>query len=306
MARDNVTAADALITVRDLLRYAVSRFAVAGLSYGHGTSNGPDEAAFLILETLRLPIDDLEPWLDARLTRAERLLLLSRFEARIATRKPAPYLTGSAYIKGHRFIVDERTIVPRSFIGEILCDNPEYIADPAHVGRVLDLGTGGGSLAILAALAFADATLDAVDLSAPALALARLNIRSYGLEDRIGLLEGDLFAPVGTSRYDLIVANPPYVTTASLAAFPPEFAAEPRLAHDGGADGLDIVRRVIADAGRHLEPDGVLIVEIGAGRSVLEAAYPKLPFEFLDTETSAGEVFRLTASALQPRQRGTE
>lgn len=288
-----------LRTVRDWLRYGTSRFSAAGLVYGHGTTRAVDEAAFLILHTLSLPIDELEPWLDARLTPSEARAVADIIERRIRTRKPAAYLTHEAWIGGVSFYVDERVIVPRSFIGELLCgDVSLWVPDQESVQRVLDLCTGGGSLAILAALRFPEALIDATDISGDALEVARINVADYGLEDRIRLLEGDLFAPLRTARYDLILSNPPYVSAASLAAFPPEHQAEPRLAHEGGEDGLDVVRRILAGARKHLKPDGIVVVEVGTGRTALESAFPDLPFLWLDTEESAGEVFQLTATAL--------
>src|SRR5580704_18149514 len=212
----------AFATVRDLFRYAFSRFNAAGLAYGHGATNALDEAAFIVLEGLKLPIDALEPSLDARLTRAERARLLSRIDARVATRKPAAYLLNRAYIQGVPFYVDERTIVPRSFIGELLfhglVGEGAPIAAPEQIGAVLDLCTGGGSLAILAARVFTEARIDAVDLSPDALAVARRNVAEHKLADRVTLYQGDLFAPLGPLRYDLILANPPYVDAGALAA----------------------------------------------------------------------------------------
>ncbi|HZA01519.1 MAG TPA: 50S ribosomal protein L3 N(5)-glutamine methyltransferase, partial [Hyphomicrobiaceae bacterium] len=243
-------AMETLQTVRDWLRYAVSRFNAAGLVYGHGTSNAVDEAAFLILHTLNLPIDQLEPWLEARLMRAERQALQSVIEARIETRKPAPYLTNTAYIGVHRFYVDERVIVPRSYIGELLARDglSAVIEDAGRVERVLDLCTGSGCLAILAALVFPEARIDAIDISADALAVAARNVSDHHLGEQVHLLEGNLFGPVHGRRYDLIIANPPYVARAKADAFPPEYDAEPPLAHRGGEDGLDLVRQIIAEA----------------------------------------------------------
>jgi len=294
-------------TVRDCFRYAVSRFNAAELAYGHGATNAVDEAAFIVLEGLKLPIDALDPFLDARLTRAERVRLLSLIDARVATRKPAAYLLNRAYIQGVPFYVDERAIVPRSFIGELLFHGlvgpGALIEDPEAIETVLDLCAGGGSLAILAARVFPDATIDAVELSAGALAVARRNVEEHDLADRVTLYEGDLFAPLGAKRYDLILANPPYVDAESLAAFPPEYAAEPRLAHAGGRDGLDIVRRILAEGGAHLTQEGALVCEVGRARAILEAAYPELPFLWLDAEDSEaeGEVFFLRAVDLEPR-----
>ncbi len=288
-------AVDELLTIRDWLRFAVSRFRSAGLAYGHGTSTEIDEAAFLILATLDLPIDQLEPWLDARLAREERAALLDVISRRIDTRKPAAYLVGAAWIGGYRFAVDERVIVPRSFIGELLVkDGLAAVVGDAHdVGRVLDLCTGSGCLAILAALTFPDATVDATDLSADALDVAAENIAAYGLGARVAPVRSDLFAGLAGRTYDLIVSNPPYVTADAVAAFPPEYRAEPELAHLGGADGLDVVRRILAAAYAHLQPGGAIVMEVGQGRAALEALMPDLPFLWLDTEDSEGEVLTL-------------
>lgn len=290
---------DDLLTIRDWLRYAVSRFNAAGLVYGHGTERALDEAAFLILAAVKLPIHEIDPWLEARLTREERQHLADLIEARITTRKPAPYLVGEAWIKDFRFAIDERAIIPRSYLGELMINGLEAaLGDEPAITRVLELCTGAAPLAIIAAHVFPEAEIDAVDISPDALALARRNVADYGLEDRVHLHEGDLYAPVAKQRYDLVLANPPYVTSAAVAAFPPEYQAEPALAHEGGADGLDIVRRILDGAREHLTPDGHLIVEVGHGRPALESAYPDLPFLWLDTETSESEVFHLEARAL--------
>ncbi|MBD3848697.1 50S ribosomal protein L3 N(5)-glutamine methyltransferase [Bosea sp. SSUT16] len=291
-----MTALDDLLTLRDLLRYAVSRFNAAGLSFGHGTTNALDEAAFLLLEALKLPVDDINPWLDAHLTRDERACLLDLIEARVTTRKPAPYLVGRAYIHGLGFRVDERVIVPRSYIGELLMrgvlesEGLGLVPEPEAVGRVLDLCTGSACLAIIAAGRFPNAEVDAVELSPDALDVARLNVADYDLGDRVHLLQGDLFAPLDGQRYDLIIANPPYVTAEEVAAFPPEYASEPQMAHIAGADGLDLVHRILAQARNHLNPGGGLLCEVGTGREALEAVYD-LPFTWLDTEESEAEVF---------------
>jgi ribosomal protein L3 glutamine methyltransferase len=288
-----------LVTVRDWLRYAVSRFRAAGLVYGHGTASALDEAAYLILHTLHLPIDELEPWLEARLLSDERNAVKHIVEQRISSRKPAPYLTNEAWVQGHSFHVDERVIVPRSLIGELLGgDLSQFADDPETVTRVLDLCTGSGCLAILAALAFPNAAIDAVDISGEALAVARRNVDDYELQERISLMQSDLFGALEGRTYDLILCNPPYVTADAVAAFPPEYAAEPKLAHLGGHDGLDLVRRVLAAASAHLSPDGLLVVEVGGGRAILEREYAELAFTWLDTETTEGEVFTLTREAL--------
>jgi ribosomal protein L3 glutamine methyltransferase len=293
--------AEDLITLRDLFRYAVTRFNTAKLAFGHGTNNAFDEAAFMLLEALDLPIDRLDPFLDARLTLNERKRLIGLIEERIATRKPAAYLLNRAYIQGRPFYVDERIIVPRSFIGELLFRGlvgDDRLIKPNEVGSVLDLCTGGGSLAILAAEVFPRAWVDAVDVSPEAVAVARRNIEEYRLADLIALHQGDLFAPLGDKRYDLILTNPPYVDEEALNAFPPEFAAEPRLAHAGGRDGLDVVRRILGEAGAHLTERGAIVCEIGRGRAILERDFAKLPFIWLDTEESEAEVFLLRASDL--------
>jgi ribosomal protein L3 glutamine methyltransferase len=291
-------------TPRDWLRYAISRFRAAELVFGHGATTALDEAAYLILEGLTLPIDTLDPFLDAKLLRRERERLQALIEARVTTRKPAAYLLNRAYIQGVPFYVDERVIVPRSYIGELLmtalAEPNALTGDADAVTRVLDLCTGGGSLAILAARVFPNASIDATDVSPDALAVARRNVDEHGLVDRVRLFEGDLFAPLGDEKYDLILANPPYVDAEALAAFPPEYAAEPRLAHAGGADGLDLVRRILSEAPRHLTPNGALMCEIGRGRELLAREYRNLTFVWLDTEESAGEVFLLHAADFTP------
>jgi ribosomal protein L3 glutamine methyltransferase len=306
MEKDRRDAPQELETIRDWLRYAVTSMTRAGLVYGHGSENAIDEAAFLILSTLALPIDDINPWLDCRLTAAERGAIDRIISARIKTRKPAAYLTNAAYIQGHRFYVDERVIVPRSFIGELLARDglAALIADPSEVRRVLDLCTGSGCLAILAAEAFPEADVIASDISQAALEVAERNIRDYRLERRVHALKADQFQGIPEGRFDLVISNPPYVTAAAVEAFPPEYKAEPQLAHLGGTDGLDIVRRILAEAGAWLSPAGSLIVEVGAGREALEAARPDLDFLWLDTETSRGEVFALAAKDLTKKRDG--
>jgi ribosomal protein L3 glutamine methyltransferase len=307
MSKPQDEIAESFVTLRDVFRHAVSRFNAAKLAYGHGTTNALDEAAFLLLEALHLPIDRLDPFLDARLTREERAQLVTLIDQRIATRKPAAYLVSRAYIQGRSFYVDERVIVPRSFIGELLLGGlvgQDGAIEEGDVGSVLDLCTGGGSLAILAAEVFPDARIDAVDLSSDPLAVAKRNVDDYGLSGRITLIQGDLFAPLRNKRYDLILANPPYVDAEALGAFPPEFAAEPRLAHDGGRDGLDIVRRILAEADGHLAARGALVCEIGRGRAIIERDFPDLPLIWLDTEDSEGEVFLIRAGDLTVPARG--
>jgi ribosomal protein L3 glutamine methyltransferase len=300
-AANPAEAAAELISIRDLLRYALTRFAQGEVVHGHGTSSAIDEAAFLILESLRLPVHDINPWLEARLTLAERERLVSLIEARVTTRKPAAYLLGKVYIQGEPFHVDERVIVPRSFIGDILSEGTLFtdglglLSHPENMSSVLDLCTGSACLAILAAKHFPNAQVFGVELSTEALDVGKLNVVSHKVQDRVSLLQGDLFEPVKGRKYDLIIANPPYVTSAEVADFPPEYAAEPVLAHLGGTDGMDLVRDIIAEAGAHLNPGGGLLCEVGLGRQILEADYPHLPFIWLDTQESEGEVFWLGA-----------
>ncbi len=284
-----------LVTLGNFFHFAVRRFRQARLSYGHGTTNAVDEAAFLMLEALRLPIHRIDPWLDLKPTPAERARLLTLIDARIGLRMPAPYLLGAAYMQGVRFHIDQRALIPRSFIGDMLAGGVLPVAKPR---RILDLCTGSGCLAILAALAFPRATIDAVDLSPGALALARRNVAAHRLGDRISVHRGDLFKPLVGRRYDLIISNPPYVDAGGMAKLPPEFRHEPRLALAAGKDGLDLVHRILAEAPQHLTKNGGLVCEIGRGREPLEAAYPRLPFLWLDTELSEGEVFWITRSDL--------
>jgi ribosomal protein L3 glutamine methyltransferase len=283
-------AAQILLTVRDYLRFAVSRFNQAKLFFGHGSSDAYDEAAYLILHTLHLPLDRLEPFLDARLTDSERTEVLGIIQQRVEKRIPAAYLTHQAMLGEFSFYVDERVIVPRSFIAELLFDRlSPWIANPEEINSVLDLCTGAGCLAIVAAHAFPNAMVDAVDLSPDALAVAERNVNDYRLQDRVSLIESDLFAKLDGKKYDLIISNPPYVDAGSVAALPREYLHEPTMALGSGHDGLDATRIILRLAAQHLTKNGVLIVEIGHNREALEAAYPDLPFTWLDV--SAGDQF---------------
>jgi ribosomal protein L3 glutamine methyltransferase len=293
-----------LVTILDLVRFAVSRFTAAGVVFAHGTTDPLAEAAFLVCAALDLPPERFEPFAAARVTRQEQDRIFTLIDARIRTRKPAAYLVQKAYLRGVPFYVDERVIVPRSYLGEILDgdvlagEETGLIEDAGAVARVLELCTGSGALAVLAALRFPNAAVDAVDISPDALAVAARNVADHGLADRITLRQGDLFAPVRGERYDLIIANPPYVDAAGMAALPPECRHEPALAFDGGRDGVAVVRRIIDNAGRHLTGTAGLLCEIGRDRAVLEQRYPDLRFLWLDTEDSTGEVFWLDAAAL--------
>ncbi len=296
-----------LLTLLDFVRYATSRFVEAQLVFAHGTTDPVAEAAFLVCEALHLHPDQFESFATARVTAAEGRKILDLVARRVTTRKPAAYLVNKIYMRGLPFYVDERTIVPRSFIGELLEDHfgggedgdaGSLISDPDAVESVLDLCTGSGCLAILAARNFPNAQIDAVDISRDALEVAARNVRDYGLEHRLTLHRGDLFQPLGGKRYDLIISNPPYVDAEGMAGLPRECRAEPKLAFDGGADGLDIVRRILEEAQAHLTPQGGLLCEIGRCRPQLEDAYPHLPLLWLDTADSEGEVFWIAAADL--------
>ena len=295
-----------LLTLLDFVRYAVSRFIEAKLAFAHGTTDPVAEAAFLVCETLHLHPDEFEAFATARVTRAEAKQILDVIARRVTTRKPAAYLVNKIYMRGLPFHVDERVIVPRSFIGELLDshfsgeadEGGSLIDDASAVESVLDLCTGSGCLAVLASRNFPNAAIDAVDISADALAVAARNVADYGLEERITLHRGDLFQPLGDRRYDLIISNPHYVDAEGMADLPRECRAEPRIAFDGGADGLTIVRRILDQVGRHLTPQGGLLCEIGRGRDAVEAAFARLPLLWLDTEESDGEVFWIGASDL--------
>jgi len=295
-------AAQNLHTVRDYLRFAVSRFNQAQLFFGHGSSDAYDEAAYLILHTLHLPLDRLEPFLDAQLTDGERTEVLGIIQQRVEKRIPAAYLTHQAMLGDFSFYVDERVIVPRSFISELLLEQlSPWIAEPEEINSVLDLCTGSGCLAILAANAFPYASVDAADLSPAALAVAERNVADYKLQDRVSLIESDLFAKLGGKQYDLIISNPPYVDAGSVAALPQEYLHEPKLALGSGHDGLDATRIILKNAAQHLTENGVLIVEIGHNRDVLEAAYPDLPFTWLDVSAGDEFVFMLHRNDLSGR-----
>ncbi|AJP57393.1 ribosomal protein L3 N(5)-glutamine methyltransferase [Pandoraea vervacti] len=287
-------------TLRDLLRYAVSRFTQAELAFGHGTANAYDEAAYLLLHTLHLPIDTHDPFLDARLLPDEIERALSVINRRAGERVPASYITNEAWMHGHRFYVDERVIVPRSFVGELLEDGLQpWVNHPEDVTDVLELCTGSGCLAILAAETFPSAQIDAVDISPDALAVAKINVADYGLEDRLALHLGDLYAPLPAGkRYEVIITNPPYVNEGSMQVLPAEYRHEPRLALAGGDDGMDVVRRIIAGAREHLTDDGVLVVEIGNERPFVEAAFPDLPMTWLATSAGDDMVFLVQAADL--------
>ncbi|WP_066735135.1 50S ribosomal protein L3 N(5)-glutamine methyltransferase [Cupriavidus sp. D384] len=289
-----------LKTVRDLLRLAVSRFTAARLSFGHGSANAYDEAAYLVLHTLNLPLDTLDPFLDARLLPEEVDAVLKVIDRRVTERVPAAYITHEAFMHGLRFYVDSRVIVPRSFIGELLQEGLEpWLGDIGQIGPVLELCTGSGCLPIIAAHVWPNARIDAVDISSDALAVARRNVADYKMEERIALFEGDLYGPLPSgATYDVILTNPPYVNEQSMRELPAEYLAEPRLALAGGDDGMDVVRRIIAGAKKRLNPGGVLVVEIGNEHDNVEAAFPDLDIVWLSVSAGDDQAFLVTYDAL--------
>ncbi|WP_317205222.1 50S ribosomal protein L3 N(5)-glutamine methyltransferase [Janthinobacterium sp.] len=287
-------------TPRDLLRYAVTRFNTAKLFFGHGSAEAFDEAAYLILHTLKLPLDKLEPFLDARLLPEEVAAVLAVIERRSVERVPAAYITREGWLGTYNFYVDERVIVPRSFIAELIPDffSP-WVPDPEAVENILELCTGSGCLSIMLADAFQNASVDAVDISADALAVARRNVSDYKLEARVNLIESDLYQNVPAKKYDLIISNPPYVNSASMGKLPQEYLCEPQIALDGGSDGMDLVRKIIAGAAEHLSEDGILMIEIGNEREFAEAAFGALGLTWLTTSAGDDMVFLLTADQLR-------
>ncbi|NMG73953.1 50S ribosomal protein L3 N(5)-glutamine methyltransferase [Aromatoleum diolicum] len=288
-----------LVTLRDWLRYAVTRFNRAELFFGHGCRDAYDEAVWLLLHTLSLPLDRLEPFLDACITAEERESLFSVIERRADERIPAAYITGEAWLGDFRFHVDKRVIVPRSFFAELLENGfAPWIEDAAEVRSALDLCTGSGCLAILMAHAFPNAGIVGADLSDDALEVAHVNVAEYQLEDRVELVRSDVFDGLAGRRFDLIISNPPYVTAESMETLPAEYLHEPRMALAAGEDGLDVVRRLLAQARAHLNPGGVLAVEVGHNRHIVEAAFPQLPLVWLSATGGDDMVFLLRAEEL--------
>jgi ribosomal protein L3 glutamine methyltransferase len=286
-------------TLRDLLRHAVTRFNTEGLFFGHGNSSAYDEAAYLILHMLKLPLDKLDPFLDARLLPEEISDVLAMIERRTSERLPAAYLTNEAWLTDYRFYVDQRVIVPRSFIAEIIPEQFQpWVTDPDAVTNVLELCTGSGCLAIMLADAFPNAQVDAVDLSTDALEVAKKNVAEYELQDRITLYHSDLYDKLPAKKYDLIVTNPPYVNSTSMSTLPAEYKAEPQMALAGGDDGMDLVRRIVAGAKERLTPQGALVVEIGNEFAHAEAAFTELELTWLSTSAGDEAVFLVTAEQL--------
>ncbi|GAB6066916.1 50S ribosomal protein L3 N(5)-glutamine methyltransferase [Methylothermus subterraneus] len=295
---DSKAVLEQLQTLRDFIRYGASRFNAAGLVFGHGTDNALDEAAALVLHALDLPNDLPDFYLEARLLEEEKQKVWEILERRIATRQPAAYLTHKAFFCGLEFYVDERVLVPRSPIAELIERRFSPWLDGVEVRRILDLCTGSGCIAIACAYAFPEAEVDAVDISPDALEVAEENVLRHGLQDRVRLVQSDLYQHV-THDYQLIVSNPPYVSEEEWERLPPEYKAEPRIGLAGGAEGLDCVERILRGASKHLTPDGVLVVEVGASAEALGRRYPEVPFVWLEFARGGEGVFLLTAEELQ-------
>jgi ribosomal protein L3 glutamine methyltransferase len=288
-----------LKSLRDCVRWGASRFNASGLCFGHGTDNALDEALLLVLHAVHLDHDLPERYLDSRITAVERAAIVDLLRRRTEERIPAAYLTHRARFAGGWYYVDEHVLVPRSPIAELIERRFEPWADPDAIGRVLDLCTGSGCIAVACAHAFPDARVDATELSEAAAAVARRNVREHGVQNRVEVLAGDLYDPVGGARYDLILSNPPYVSAAEMAELPAEYRREPALGLAAGTDGLDVVRRILAGARRHLNPGGILVVEVGDSADRLAAAYPGVPFVWLELERGGGGVFLLDAAQLE-------
>nr|WP_315486826.1 50S ribosomal protein L3 N(5)-glutamine methyltransferase [uncultured Undibacterium sp.] len=287
-------------TLRDLLRYAVTRFNTAQLFFGHGSANALDEAAYLLLHTLKLPLDKIDPFLDARLLPHEIDAAIAVIERRATDRVPASYITNEAWLGTYNFYVDERVIVPRSFIAELIPERfTPWVQDPEDVTDILELCTGSGCLPIMLADAFENAHVDTVDISKDALAVAAKNVATYELEDRITLIESDLYSNVPDKLYDMIITNPPYVNSSSMSKLPKEYLHEPQIALAGGDDGMDLVRKIVAGAASRLKPNGILMVEIGNERLFAEEAFAEYGLTWLSTSAGDDMVFMLTAEQLQ-------
>ena len=285
------------MTVIDLIEAGAKRLADAGVAFGHGTANAFDEAAWLVLWKLGFPLDQIDEHADQSVSAEQQAAVDALIAERIVSRKPAAYLTKEAWLQGVPFYVDERAIVPRSFIAELIGDGRIDYWLGEHTRQVLDLCTGNGSLAVLAALCWPDVSIAAADISPRALEVARINVDQHGLADRIGLIHSDGLNTVHGS-YDLILCNPPYVNAKSMTALPAEYQAEPALALAGGADGMDFIRRLLADAPAHMSQRAVLVLEIGNERDHFEAAFPRLPAIWLETSAGEDQVLLLTRDAL--------
>ncbi|MEN9724860.1 MAG: ribosomal protein glutamine methyltransferase [Pseudomonadota bacterium] len=290
---------DSLFTIRDWLRYSVSRLEESGVFFGHGTDNAYDESVWLVMSALHLPLDTLDNFLDARITKEEAKHLAHLIERRVTERVPTAYLLREAWLKGFKFYVDERVIVPRSFIAELLEDSlTPWIEYPEMVESAADICTGSGCLGVLLAHAFPNASVDVVDISPDAIAVANINIKNYALEDQITAVQSDMFSGLKGKKYDLIISNPPYVDAPAMSALPQEYRNEPQIALGSGVAGLDHTHILLKEAKKYLNDDGILVVEIGHNRDALLDAYPELPFTWLDVESGNEFVFLLTKEQL--------
>ena len=288
-----------LLTIRDWLRYSVSQFEASDIFYGHGTDNSYDEAVWLIMSALHLPMDTLDNFLDARLLASEQMHLADLLEKRIKNHSPTAYLVKEAYLQGFKFYVDERVIVPRSFIAELLANGLQpWVEYPELIESAADICTGSGCLGVLLANTFPDAAVDVVDISPDAIDVANINIANYGLQFQVTAIQSDMFTALKGKSYDLIISNPPYVDAPSMATLPAEYQNEPQLALGSGEDGLDHTHTLLREAAQYLNDGGLLIVEIGHNRDALIAAYPDLPFTWLDTSSGDQFVFLLTKEQL--------
>ena len=295
-----ITLSMELSTIRDWIRYAVSQFEVSDIFYGHGADNSYDEAIWLIMSGLHLPMDTLENFLDANITSTERDHLANLIEQRVTNHTPTAYLVKEAWLHDFKFYVDERVLVPRSFIAELLLDDSltPWIEFPEMVESAADLCTGSGCLGILLAHAFPDATVDVIDISPDAIDVSNINIANYGLEEQVTAIQSDMFTALAGKTYDVLISNPPYVDAPSMAALPTEYRNEPQLALGSGTDGLDHTHTILHEAANYLTDEGVLIVEIGHNREALLEAYPAVPFVWLDTSAGDQFVFLLTKAQL--------
>jgi ribosomal protein L3 glutamine methyltransferase len=281
-----------LRTLRDVLRFAVTRFNDAEVYFGHGQVDAFEEASFLVMRSLRLPLERLDVFLDAYLTHGEINTLLQQIDQRVKKRVPVAYILKEAWLQGLRFYVDERVIIPRSFIGELLKDElAPWIEQPEAALDILDLCTGSGCLAVLAAEVFPNAKVEAADISKDALAVAKKNVTDYGWESRIRVTESDLFAGLGNRRYDVILCNPPYVPDGSMQKLPKEYTHEPKLALAGGADGMNVIKRLLREARGHLKRGGLIFVEVGGERATVEKQFKDVPMTWLTTSAGDDMVF---------------
>ncbi len=289
-----------LFTIRDWLRFAVSQFEASDIFYGHGTDNSYDEAVWLIMGALHLPHDTLNNFLDAKLTSAERTKLAAFIDQRITKHTPTAYLLKEAWLQGIKFYVDERVLIPRSFIAELLVNDSlqPWIEFPELINSAADICTGSGCLGVLLADAFPDAAVDVIDISQDAIDVCNINIAKYGLQEQITAIKSDMFSAIKGKQYDLIISNPPYVDAPSMADLPAEYRNEPQLALGSGVAGLDHTHTILREAANHLTDEGILIVEIGHNRNALLEAYPDLPFTWLEVSSGDEFVFLLTKSQL--------